>query len=419
MVDRAPLRSRNVQLYRTLLTFAIPASVLIAAYVVVLRIADLPASLAGLKIFGAYTLLVLGGLVSLAFRRGRVAFALLSLVIAYVGGRYCLLQALTGFTARTVFVALCVFVPVNLGVLNLLKERGTFNIHGLRRLAVILIEVAFTALIALSRTPRLTAWAYAPLFDPWLLPATPVPQLGLAAMALSFATGITAWSMTRSATALGFAGATVAVGMAAHGVASPDVFAAFIAAGAVILTVAVLQDALRMAFRDELTGLPSRRALEERLAGLGRQYTIAMLDVDHFKSFNDVHGHDVGDQVLKMIAARLARIGGGGGAYRYGGEEFTVLFAGKVVGDVLPHLEALRKDIAGYKLALRRADRPDHAGSGRKRRGARHANQSVSLTVSIGVAERGGRLVTPDDVVHAADQALYRAKHRGRNQVSR
>ena len=419
MRDPAPPRSRSVTVYRTLLNFAIPASVLIAASVLVLRIADLPASLAGLKIFGAYVLLALGCVVGLAFRRGRVVFALLSLVIAYVSNRWYLQPAPDGFTARTVFVALCVFVPLNLGVLSLLKERGTFNIHGLQRLAVILLQMAFTSWIVLFRRPEPTAWAYAPLIDTALFAATPVPQLGLVAMALSVVTGITVWSMTRSATALGLAGATVGFGIAAHGVASPDVFEAFIAASALILTVAVLQDALRMAFRDELTGLPSRSAFNERLAGLGRHYTIALLDVDHFKSFNDTYGHDVGDQVLKMIAARLAEIGGGGGAYRYGGEEFTVVFPGKSIGDVLPHVEALRKGIAGYKLALRRADRPDQAKSGRKRRGAHNADQSVSLTVSIGMAERGGRLVTPDDVVQAADQALYRAKHKGRNQVSR
>ena len=53
---------------------------------------------------------------------------------------------------------------------------------------------------------------------------------------------------------------------------------------------------------------------------------MAMIDVDHFKKFNDTHGHDIGDQVLKLVAARLAQVEGGGIAYRYGGEEFAVLF---------------------------------------------------------------------------------------------
>ena len=93
-----------------------------------------------------------------------------------------------------------------------------------------------------------------------------------------------------------------------------------------ILVAAVAHEAYQMAFRDELTGLPGRRALNERLQRLGRSYVIAMADVDHFKKFNDTHGHDVGDQVLRLVAAQLRKIGGGGKAYRYGGEEFTLVF---------------------------------------------------------------------------------------------
>ena len=62
-----------------------------------------------------------------------------------------------------------------------------------------------------------------------------------------------------------------------------------------MLVVAIAHEAYLMAFRDELTGLPGRRALNERLQRLGRQYVLAMADVDHFKGFNDTHGHDVGD----------------------------------------------------------------------------------------------------------------------------
>jgi GGDEF domain-containing protein len=98
-----------------------------------------------------------------------------------------------------------------------------------------------------------------------------------------------------------------------------------------ILVVAVAHEAYQMAFRDELTGLPGRRALNERLQRLGRTYVIAMADVDHFKKFNDTHGHDVGDQVLRLVASQLRQIGGGGKAYRYGSEEFTLVFPGKTL----------------------------------------------------------------------------------------
>ena len=174
-----------------------------------------------------------------------------------------------------------------------------------------------------------------------------------------------------------------------------------------------------MAFRDELTGLPSRRDLNERMMGLGRQYVIAMLDVDHFKKFNDSYGHDVGDQVLKMVAAKMAGVGGGGHAFRYGGEEFTVLFAGRDIEHALPHLEAVRGAIEHHQLALRSLDRPAKAKTGRRQRGASRAAQSVSVTISIGVAASNDKLATPEDVLKAADKALYRAKRGGRNQVSR
>jgi len=144
-----------------------------------------------------------------------------------------------------------------------------------------------------------------------------------------------------------------------------------------------------------------------------------MLDVDHFKSFNDTYGHDIGDQVLKLVASHIANVGGGGLAYRYGGEEFTVLFPGQGLSEALPYLEALRGEIEAYRMALRGGDRPRKPkGSGRQRGGWR-GKDTVSVTVSIGVAERNDRLATPQAVIEAADRALFRAKEKGRNQVSR
>jgi diguanylate cyclase (GGDEF)-like protein len=396
-----------------------PVALLLAAYLLSPYVGALPASLAGLKVYGPYVFLALGGAVSLAFRRGRVLFGVLTLAIAYVSFRIFLQSGQDEFVAYAVFSVLCLFVPANLAALSLLKERGALNRHGLQRLSVIGAQIAFAAWIVLSRSVTIVGWAYHPLIKTGLLATSPLPQLGIAVITLCVVTSLWAWLVTRSAIDLGMAGATAAFGIAAHGITTPNMFAVFVTAAALILMTAVLQDTFRMAFRDELTGLPSRRSLNERLAGLGRSYTIAMLDVDRFKGLNDHYGHDVGDQVLKMVATQFARVGGGGEVYRYGGEEFIVLFPGKSSDEALPFLETLREDIADHKLALRKTDRPAQADSGKGRRGVPATEKLVSVTISIGVAESSERFATPDDVFQAADKALYRAKNKGRNQVSR
>ncbi|MBD9482884.1 GGDEF domain-containing protein [Pseudomonas sp. PDM14] len=184
-----------------------------------------------------------------------------------------------------------------------------------------------------------------------------------------------------------------------------------------MVIAAVAHEAYQMAFRDELTGLPGRRALNDRLERLGRSYVIAMADVDHFKQFNDTHGHDVGDQVLRLVASQLRKVGGGGKAYRYGGEEFTLVFPGKDLADCRPHLEAVRQAIEGYSLQLRdKQSRPKDDRQGRQQRRTTAA-ASVSVTISIGVAEREAHQRNADEVIRAADKALYSAKRAGRNCV--
>ncbi|NMY74530.1 GGDEF domain-containing protein [Pseudomonas sp. WS 5071] len=184
-----------------------------------------------------------------------------------------------------------------------------------------------------------------------------------------------------------------------------------------MIAAAVAHEAYQMAFRDELTGLPGRRALNERLQRLGRNYVLAMSDVDHFKRFNDTHGHDVGDQVLRLVASKLSKVGGGGRAYRYGGEEFALVFAGKTLDECMPHLDELRESIASYNIQLRNQEsRPQDDQQGRQRRAGTRAS-SVSVTVSIGVAERMPEQRTAEEVLKAADKALYSAKSAGRNCV--
>ena len=169
-----------------------------------------------------------------------------------------------------------------------------------------------------------------------------------------------------------------------------------------------------MAYVDELTGLPGRRALDEALGRLGGQYAIAMVDIDHFKRFNDEHGHDVGDQLLRKIGVALEMVGGGGRAYRYGGEEFAVLFPAGTVAEALPHLEAVRRAIEHSHFTLRGRIRP---ATRPKRPVPVSGRRRLAVTVSIGVAGPHGGTATPEGVIRAADETLYRAKGAGRNRT--
>jgi diguanylate cyclase (GGDEF)-like protein len=398
---------------------AVPAAVLAAAFFSVFYSSALPRWLAGLEVYGPYFLFAIGGALGLTFKRGRVLAALIVLIVAYIAQQLWLQHGLVGLRARTIYVALGLFVPLNLGLLAFLPERGTLNRHGALRLGMLAVQAALTAWIIYGRGTGAVDAAYHKFIDPGLISVGHLPQLAILFIALGVLAAVAATFLTRSAINASLAGAIVAFAVAAHVVTAPTTFSVFIVAAELMVTIGVLQDTFRMAFRDELTGLPSRRALNEQLMALPRTYTIAMLDIDHFKKFNDTYGHDLGDHVLKMVSARIASVGGGGRAFRYGGEEFTVLFPGKSIGEAAPFLEALRENIEAYQLALRASDRPKKVKGSKRQRGGWRGKRAVSVTISIGVAERNDRLGTPEEVTQAADRALYRAKEKGRNQMSR
>ncbi len=176
---------------------------------------------------------------------------------------------------------------------------------------------------------------------------------------------------------------------------------------ALTIVLGVLHGSYRMAFVDALTGLPNRRSLDESLDRLGNRYTLAMVDVDHFKQFNDTHGHAAGDIVLREVAALLRRHSGGQ-AFRYGGEEFCVVFESTDAERAGAGCERARQALEQARIRVR----PAVSGSRKLSK-----PQDVSVTASFGVAARGTAQKRAADVLAAADKALYRAKGKGRNRV--
>src|SRR6185503_7009649 len=142
----------------------------------------------------------------------------------------------------------------------------------------------------------------------WLLRSPPTPVVGRLAFGAAFAFAVWRSWPDFKPIPVGNAAAVAAFFLAAEWAQSAHAYAIFMCATGVLLIAALLQESHQLAFRDQLTGLPARRALEERMRSLGERYAIGMVDVDHFKQFNDTHGHDVGDQVLKLVGGRLAQM---------------------------------------------------------------------------------------------------------------
>ncbi|MCB9529925.1 MAG: GGDEF domain-containing protein [Myxococcales bacterium] len=346
-------------------------------------------------------LLGAAALLGARFARGRVVLA--ALLIA--GGGY--LAASAGAELRA---AIVVAVALDLLALAWLREAGSTTPAGLMRFALLAAQGA--GLVALAADPAPLAPLMRPLFA---LPfPSPLPPAAWIALAVALVGLTVRLARTRGPVESGLAGALVAFALALHA-QEPRAAAAWLAAAGLALLLAGVEISHHLAYRDQLTGLPGRRALDETLRGLRGRYVVAMVDVDHFKKFNDRHGHDAGDQALCMVAERLARVRGGGRAFRYGGEEFTLVFPRRTLDAALPHIEAVRVAVAERPFTVRGADRPKSKRAGKALRGK--AAKGLRVTVSIGAAERGRRQAVAE-VLAEADKRLYASKKAGRNRVT-
>ncbi|MFT6266722.1 MAG: diguanylate cyclase (GGDEF)-like protein [Oleiphilaceae bacterium] len=199
--------------------------------------------------------------------------------------------------------------------------------------------------------------------------------------------------------------------------ATPEVSSLGFTSLLLALFILFQQSNYQVTYMDALTGIPSRRSMEDYLPTLSKRYAIAMLDVDHFKKFNDTYGHDVGDQVLKMVASRIHQVAGGGKAFRYGGEEFMVIFNRSDANACYVFLEAVRESIQHYQMTLRGDDREQDKQKGTERRTKAKKvkpDKMISVTISIGIANSAQGL-SRKEVIKLADENLYKAKQTGRN----
>ncbi|MGE0491986.1 MAG: diguanylate cyclase [Vulcanimicrobiota bacterium] len=355
------------------------------------QLQSLPGALTQTLSWLPYAAFAVGTVLGWYFRRSRVA---------YLGGALALTLWCLEHPSPELTALLALLVPLNLMFLAFFEDRSLDSVSGLLGLAWLMSQVA------------LTQWLMQPLNYAMLGAHRGEMAIFLAAVSTALLL-VRYWKIRNPLEwgVLATFGATSLAVLAPYSLFEQRLLLSF---SGLALVVSVVRLSYGMAYIDELTELPGRRALNEEMKELGHRYVVAMLDVDHFKQFNDTHGHDVGDQVLRMVASRMKRVGGGGRPFRYGGEEFTVLFPGKDVETTLEALEALRESIANSPLVLRGDNRPQKKPkTPSPQKGPR---KSVSVTISIGVAGPGAKQ-TPEQVLKEADKALYRAKKKGRNCV--
>jgi len=401
---------------RRLFGVVLPGGLLLLAALVLFRPGALPAWMHPYVRAYPYGVAGAGVFLGWLFNRSRVVFAIVVLALA----DRALLQfsagdAVAAGVGRIVFDAVAILLPLNLAAFAMISERGILNLRGLARLVPILAQCLVVAFLCLPGQRGIVGWLEYRFVDVNLASWTPISQPALVAFGVALVSQGIRVALYRTAIEGGLLWALVVSFVALHGSRAGWPATNYFATAGLILAVALFETSYRMAYHDDLTGLPGRRALNEALAKLGNRYAVAMVDIDHFKQFNDRYGHDVGDQVLRMVASKLERVSGGGKAFRFGGEEFAMIFAGQSAADVIPHLESLRKAVQASCFVLRGPDRPrKRPKTPRTHTGPRSA---LVVTVSIGVAERDNRRRQPNQVIKAADLALYLAKEAGRNQV--
>ena len=371
--------------------------------------------------FLPYGVLTVSILLGACFNQSRISF--LCILIAFstwmLDHQYFDLNA--GDRGHTIVFLCAIYLPLLSALFYRLTERGIFTIHGMTSGVVLLSTILVLHLLpGIESLSHAVATASGPLFAP-LSDRVRIPAVGL--LTLVAAAPFLIIKKEHESPSLGpiilMSLMFVFAGMNFCSAIWPDpgartVLLTFSAGAAFSFAWAVMESSWRSANIDPLTELPGRRSLMHHFNRLRPGYTLAMLDADRFKRVNDRYGHDTGDQVLKFIAGHLSRFSMGK-AYRYGGEEFVLVCERGSPQEITAALEDLRQSIGERKFVARSTDRPRKKPENEGEPKKRVVTQSITVTVSIGLARWKESRGTPLEVLEAADKAVYRAKKGGRN----
>ena len=373
---------------------------------------------------------VAGFLLAWSFHSSRAFVAVASLLLAHRALALFLTGRVSPGAGYIALQAITFLLSLNLLLLTFVRERGLTIASIPPWLGLLFGESVLVAILcrpSAARSPRAIHFGIFPsAWFHW----TKLPQSAWIVLAITFLILLVRLLRYRKPIENGLLWSVAAAVLGLQAGGTGRVGIAYFATSALILVCSLVENSYVLAYQDELTSLPARRAFNDALLSLPSRYTVAVVDVDHFKKFNDTYGHETCDQVLRMVAGKLARVSGGGQAFRVGGEEFTILFSGETLPDVLPHLEILRMEIEASAFRVREGQERRAVSHGTDRRKAVRPRRTilrqkqpasvpgrVSVTVSIGVAQSSARTRQAEQVIQSADKALYRAKRAGRNRV--
>ena len=375
----------------------------------------LPNTLQLILPFIPFIIFILGMTLSWIFHHSREFNLFLLLAIIYISLSKYIWDPTLKVDSQLAYLLLVSLIPINYLLNLILKERGILNQFGIRRIVLLAIQLYCIAWLLEHPYPPIKEFLTIEYFSHKNFAATSISQPLVFAIAISGLYMLFRLLNTSSILVSGVLSSFIALITAIHFYQQPQLATLFIILSGLLIIFSITINAYSLAYLDELTNLPSRRAMLQNISTLGKRYCIAMVDVDHFKKFNDKYGHDIGDQVLKKLASHLRHVRGGK-AFRYGGEEFVIIFQNKNLHESSLFCNQLCKKVENSPFMLRNKKRPKtkQKGAQRKQRDA----TPLTITISIGLAERSQELASADKVIKHADKALYKAKKNGRNQVA-
>ena len=348
------------------------------------------------------------------FRRSRVAAVLLGLFMMDVLLRPSNSTLEPG--VGSVWDASGVLFLFLLPMVTAMKDRGVLSARGLVQPAIILAGLTGGLMVWAVR-PEFLSWTWQS-FLPWDLSGLRLSDAGLTVglFTLLATGGLARWRRHRLDK--GFFWVAVALLLALGGGSESVESTVYLTIAGLMLIVNVLEKSYALSLYDKVTLLPARRAMRREIRRLGPSYALALVGIDHYKTLHDRYGRDASDRVLREIAKEVKMVGRHALPFRYSGEHFALVFAGKGRNEVLGDLEDLRAEIENFRFAMH----PKAAQNGRGV-GAESSSAEWSLTVTVGVAERDASMegwsARYGAIARAARSALHRGQNAGGNTVSK